>query len=95
MFEGEVAPGGVGSMLDNVSLVQVPGPPIITIQKAVYLTFTNLLVGLNYQVQASSDLINWTNQGSVFTATNSNWQATNYWNVNDWNKLFFLLQVVP
>jgi len=72
----------------------VPKPaPIINIQKAVYLTSTNLLAGLNYQVQASSDLINWTNQGSVFTATTNVWQSTNYWNVNDWNQLFFRVQL--
>jgi hypothetical protein len=82
------------SVTDSVSLVVFVPQPIINIQKAVYLTSTNLLVGFDYQVQASSDLINWTNQGSVFTATNSNWQSTNYWNVNDWNQLFFQLQVV-
>ena len=82
------------SVTDSVSLV-VSQPNIITIQKAVYLTSRNLSVGSNYQVQASSNLINWTNQGPVFTATNSNWQSTNYWNVNDWNQLFFQLQVVP
>jgi hypothetical protein len=82
------------------SLVVLAPQPSIDIQEAVdvtsvYLTSTDLLVGLNYQVQASSDLINWTNQGSVFTATNSNWQSTNYWNVNNWNQLFFQLQVIP
>jgi hypothetical protein len=70
-------------------------PPIINIQKAVYITSGNLWTGSNYQVQVSSDLINWTNQGSVFTATNSSWQSTNYWNVSDWNQLFFRLQLAP
>jgi hypothetical protein len=83
------------SATDSVSLVVLPPLPLINIQKAVYLTSTNLSVGYNYQVQASSDLINWTNQGSVFTATNSNWQSANYWNVSDWNQLFFQLQLVP
>jgi hypothetical protein len=69
--------------------------PIVNIQKAVYLTVNNLHSGSNYQVQASSDLINWTNQGSVFTATSSNWQSTNYWNVSNWNQLFFRLQLTP
>lgn len=72
-----------------------PSQPVLNIQRAVYLTSSNLVVGSNYQIQASSDLINWTNQGSVFTATNSNWQSTNYWNVNDWNQLFFRLEVDP
>jgi hypothetical protein len=72
-----------------------PAPPTFNLQKAVYLTSTNLVVGFNYQIQASSDLINWTNQGSVFTATNSNWQSTNYWKVNDWNQLYFQVEAVP
>ncbi len=69
--------------------------PTINIQKAVYLTSTNLLIGSNYQVQASTDLVNWTNQGAVFTATTRCWQSTNYWNVANWNQLFFRLQQVP
>jgi hypothetical protein len=72
----------------------VQAPPIVNIQKAVYVTSTNLLIGFHYQLHASSDLINWTNQGSVFTATNSNWQSATYWNVDDWSQLFFQLQVV-
>jgi hypothetical protein len=76
-------------------LYALESPPIINIQKAVYLTSSNLWTGSNYQVQASSDLINWTNQGSAFTATNSNWSSTNYWNVSDWNQLFFRLQLTP
>jgi hypothetical protein len=63
-------------------------------QKAVYLTSTNLVVGLNYQVQGSPDLVNWSNQGSEFTSTDSNWRSTDHWNVSDANRLFFRLQVV-
>jgi len=67
----------------------------IDAQKAVTLTSTNLLVGLKYQVQGSSDLSNWGNQGSEFTATSSNWQSTNHWNAGDFNHFFFRLQMVP
>jgi hypothetical protein len=70
-------------------------PPILNVQKAVYLTSNNLQTGSNYQVQASSDLVNWTNQGSVFTATTNYWRSTNYWDVANWNQLFFRLQVAP
>ena len=76
-------------------LYALESPPIVSIQKAVYLTSGNLWTGSNYQVQASSDLINWTNQGSVFTATNSSWSSTQYWNVSDWNQLFFRVQLAP
>ena len=72
--------------------------PIINIQniqKAVYLTSSNLWTGSNYQIQASSDLINWTNQGSIFTATTNYWHSTNYWDVPNWSQLFFRLQLAP
>jgi hypothetical protein len=80
---------------DRVSLVVFVPPPTLNIQKAVYLTSSNLWIGSNYQVQASSDLVNWTNQGSTFIATNSSWSSTQYWNVSDWNQLFFRLQSSP
>jgi len=83
------------SATDSVSLVVLIPQPIINIQKAVYITSSNLWVGQDYQVQASSDLINWTNQGSIFTATNSIWTSTQYWNVSDWNQLFFRLLLAP
>jgi hypothetical protein len=66
---------------------------VIDAQRAVYLTSTNLVVGFNYQIQGSADLINWGNQGSQFTATNSNWQSTNHWKASDFNQFFFRLQV--
>ena len=31
--------------------------------------------------------------GVPFTATNSYWRSTNYWDVDNWNKLFFRFQV--
>jgi hypothetical protein len=64
----------------------------INVQKAVYLDSANMSIGTNYQLQVSSDLINWTNYGAVFTATNSSWRSTNYWDVANWNQLFFRLQ---
>ena len=75
------------------TLYAIESAPIVSIQKAVYLTSQNLHAGTNYIVQASTDLINWTNQGSVFTATNSTWASTNYWPVADWNHLFLRLLV--
>jgi hypothetical protein len=64
---------------------------LLNIQKAVYLNTYNLSVGSNYQLQFSSDLLKWSNYGGVFTATNNYWQSTNYWNVSNWNQLFFRL----
>jgi hypothetical protein len=76
-------------------LFALESAPIINIQKAVYLTSNNLWTGSNYQVQASSDLVNWTNQGSAFNATTNYWRSTNYWDVANWSQLFFRLQLVP
>jgi probable HAF family extracellular repeat protein len=63
--------------------------------KAVTTSFSDLLIGTNYQLQVSSDLSNWTNQGSPFTATNPALAYPQYWNVDNWNQLFFRLQVAP
>jgi hypothetical protein len=62
----------------------------LNIHKAVYLDTYNLAVGSNYQLQVSTDLQNWTNQGTAFTATNSYWRST-YWDVDNWNDFFFRL----
>lgn len=72
-------------------LYAIESSPTLNVRKAVYLDSSNLLVGTNYQVQVSSDLVNWTNFGASFTATNSYWRTTNYWDVANWNQLFFRL----
>jgi hypothetical protein len=73
-------------------LYTIESPLTLNVRKAVYLDSPNLLVGTNYQVQVSSDLKNWTNFGAAFTATNSYWRTTNYWDVVNWNQLYFRLQ---
>ena len=83
------------SQTEISQLYAIESAPLISIQKAVYLTSSNLWTGSNYVVQASTDLINWTNQGTTFTATSNYWHSTNYWDVPNWNQLFFRLQLVP
>jgi probable HAF family extracellular repeat protein len=63
--------------------------------RAVTTSFSDLLVGTNYQLQVSGDLNTWTNQGSVFTATNPTSIYPQYWNVDSWSQLFFRLRVSP
>lgn len=63
--------------------------------KAVSPTFSDLLISTNYQLQVSGDLNTWTNQGSVFTATNPTSVYPQYWNVDSWSQLFFRLRVSP
>lgn len=76
--------------LSNQEIVELAAP-VIGLVKAVTVNFSYLTVGSNYQLQVSSDLNSWTNFGSPFTATNSFMIYSNYWNVSDWNRLFFRL----
>lgn len=76
-------------------LYAIESAPTFQIKKAVYLSDNSLYVGSNYQVQVSTDMTNWTNSGSPFTATSSSWSSTNLWPVDNWNQLFFRLLVAP
>ena len=69
--------------------------PVVPLIKAVKPSFCYLSLGTNYQLQVSGDLSNWTNQGSAFTATNTSMVYPQYWDVDNWNQLFFRLQVAP
>jgi len=74
----------------------IPAPtPIVSLIKAVKPSFSNLSLGTNYQLQVSTDLSTWTNQGSAFTATNSSMIYPQYFDLDNWNELFFRLQVAP
>jgi len=69
--------------------------PIVSLLKAVKPAFDQLRIGTNYQLQVSSDLNSWTNQGAAFIATNSSMVWPQYFDVDNWNQLFFRLQVAP
>ena len=56
--------------------------------------FSNLTLGTNYQLQVSSDMSGWTNQGAAFSATNTNMTYPQYWDVDNW-EAFFRLQLAP
>ena len=72
-------------------LFQLENTPRVNIVKAVTVSFSNLTVSTNYQLQVSTDLNSWTNFGTPITATNTFMIYSNYWNVSDWNQLFFRL----
>jgi hypothetical protein len=72
-------------------LYQIEGIPSVNIVKAVTVSFSNLIISTNYQLQVSTDLNSWTNFDTPFTATNSSMVYSNYWNVSDWNQFFFRL----
>lgn len=67
----------------------------VSLVKAVKPSFSNLTLTTNYQLQVSGDLNTWTNQGSAFTATNTSMVYPQYWDVDNWNSLFFRLQLAP
>ena len=69
--------------------------PTVNFVKAFTVDFSNLTVGSNYVLQASSDLSNWTNYAAPFTATSVNFTNTEYQRIEDWNELFFRLQIIP
>ena len=68
---------------------------IVTLRKAVKPAFSNLYLGTNYQLQVSADLSTWTNSGSPFTPTNSVMDYPQYFDVDNWNTLFFRLLLSP
>lgn len=74
---------------DNPNLLRVD------LIKAVKPSFSHLWVGTNYQLQVSSDLNTWYNQGPSFTATSTNMVYPLYYDVDFWDQLFFRLQLVP
>lgn len=81
----------VTSGTNNIFELDVQYAPQINFVKAFTVDYSNLLIGLNYQAQASPDLVNWTNWGTTFIATNSSYINTNYQRIADWNLLFFRL----
>jgi hypothetical protein len=76
-------------------LYAIEAGPRVDLIKAVKPSFSYLTLGSNYQLQLSGDLSTWTNQGSAFTATNASMIYPQYWDVDNWNQLYFRLQVAP
>lgn len=98
MFEGLSEYWAVGSgevWLDNFKVQGNPSSAAIGIVKAVIPSFNNLILGRTYQLQVSTNLTNWSSQGTPFVATNFNMAYPQYWAVDNWSKLFFRLQVLP
>jgi hypothetical protein len=81
------------AQLYAIESAPITNAPVLTVQKAIYVTYSNLSPGTNYQLQVSTDLNSWTNSGMSFVATNSTWRSANYWDVSDWSDLYFRLEV--
>jgi len=82
------------SEVANLHSIESPAP-VTSLIKAVVPTFSNLVVGANYQLQVSSNLTSWTNEGASFTATNGELNYPTYFAVTNWNELFFRVQPAP
>jgi hypothetical protein len=81
-----------GILLNSTNISQWISNVQIGLIKAVKPSFSGLSVGTNYQLQVSSNLNTWTNQGTAFTATNTSMIYPQYWDVANWNQLFFRLE---
>jgi len=79
--------------VQQLEQIEAARRPTVSLMKAVKPAFSLLMVGTNYQLQVSADLVNWTNHGPPFTATNSSMALPEYWDVGDWSRLYFRLQV--
>jgi len=89
IYNRDLSPGEIQQLY-----VLESGPRVALI-KAVKPLFYNLSLTTNYQLQVSTDLTHWTNQSSAFTAININMTYPQYFDVDNWDKLFFRLQVAP
>jgi hypothetical protein len=83
------------SVSEVQQLYAIESGPRVDLIKAVKPSFSNLTLTTNYQLQVSSNMSTWTNQGSPFTATNSAMIYPQYFDVDNWDKLFFRVQSVP
>jgi hypothetical protein len=91
----EITDAGIGYTSAPIIYISSPLGVQIGILQAVIPTLSGLSIGSNYQLQASGDLTTWTDQGSVFTATNGTLIYPQYFNVTNFNQLFFRLQAAP
>jgi hypothetical protein len=69
--------------------------PEVDLIKAVKPSFRKLALTTNYQMQISADLRTWSNYGASFTATNTTMIYPQYFDVDNWNSLFFRVQSLP
>jgi hypothetical protein len=77
------------------ALYALESGPRLNLIQAVMPAFENLYMGTNYQLQVPGNLLSGTNSGSPFTATNGSLVYPQYWDVANWNDLYFRLQSVP
>jgi Lectin C-type domain len=78
----------------NAPLIIIASPPFVptlSINTSAVKVTQHLMLGVNYQLQSSPDLVNWTPVGSVFTATNET--IVSEFEINVTNRYFRILQM--
>jgi hypothetical protein len=65
--------------------------PVVQLVQAITVDGANLTVGSNYQIQVSTDLINWSNWGNPFTATSATYTNTTFERMPGWGQSYFRL----
>jgi len=90
-----ITDAGIGYTNTPSIYVNSPIGAQIALVQALVPAFSNLSVGLNYQLQSSTDLVTWMNQGPAFVATNATMYSPQYFNVPNTNQLYFRLQGAP
>jgi len=90
------------SLVNSSAITYYYAPPTIPKIRLTYAsyavvpTFSNLMVGTNYQLQVSTNLTGaFLNYGSAFAATNSSMAYTQYFDVANWSELFLRVKTSP
>jgi len=82
------------SASEVAQLYAIESVPRVDLLKAVIPSFNNLTLGENYQSQVSLDLNTW--YDSVpFSATSTEMVFPGYYDVDNWDRLFFRLKSSP
>ncbi len=81
LYQYEAAPRLTLTLMDSIG--------------AVTPSFSNLILGVTYQLQVSDDLKNWYSEGPPFKAASNSIAYPLYFGVDFWNQLFFRLQMSP
>jgi hypothetical protein len=84
-----------GSSYTNAPQIIIASPPppfapTLSIGFSAVKVTQHVVPGYDYQLQSSSDLVNWTNVGSIFTATNEN--MVSEFEINVTGQFFRILQ---
>ncbi len=80
-----------GSGYSSNTVINIAPTPTINV---VIPSASSLMLGQNYQLQIANGLTGWTGFGAAFSATNTAWTPTNFWNAANTNQMFFRLQML-